>query len=161
MLLESGVVDEDVQSAKFLECLRNRMLAEFRVLYIAGYRQAFTPFGLDRFYRLACIDLFGSQVEDCHVRTFASVEDSYRAANSRITSSDDRGQILQLARTFVLRRIILGPRLHFLFYPGPTLFLLRQWTLRPGTALSCLRRSRCLLFTRFILLSFVCHRSSP
>ena len=104
VLLEGGVVDQDVELAERLERLVHRLLAEAHGLHVAGDQQALAALASRRIRFVLRRVLVLGQVHDRDVRAFAREQHRHRAADAGIAAGDDRGHAVELAAAGVVRR---------------------------------------------------------
>ena len=126
MLLESGVVHENVQLAVRLDRPGDCVLAEGRLAHVAGQQQRFAPFRLDGLPRFLGVALFFRQVHERHVGAFAGKEHGHSPADARIAAGNEGRFVLELLRTSIERRLVMRPGLQLRFQARRLLVLLRK-----------------------------------
>ena len=105
VLLEGGVVDEDVELAEFLDGLLDRVLAEFGVGDIAGEENAAAAFLLDSLLGLLGV-LVLVEIGERDVGALAREEHRDRAADAGIAAGDQRHLVEKLLRALVVRGVV-------------------------------------------------------
>ncbi len=117
VLLERGVVDQDVEPAERLHGLRDRGLAEFRIGDVARQQDAAAPFVLDRALGFVGV-LVLVEIGDRDVGAFAGEQHRDRAADAGIAAGDERHHVEKLFRALVMRRVVHRLQLEVGFEPG-------------------------------------------
>src|SRR5688572_25694768 len=82
MLLIGGVVDKDIQSAKFLDRSPDRFRAELRTLDVARNQQCAASFGLDGLQRRPGVRFLDRQIYNGDIGAFAREQNGNRAADA-------------------------------------------------------------------------------
>ena len=123
MLLEGGIVHQDVELSELVDSPRHGSAAEVRVGDVAGNQESTAALRFDRAPCLARVLLFGWEVDDGHVGAFTRVEQRDGAADSRVAAGDERALPLELPRGKVKRRFVTRPRLHLRLDSGVALVL--------------------------------------
>ena len=103
MLLEGGVVDQHVEPAELLHGLRDRAVAEARVLDVAGDQQARRPSASTPRLRLLGVVVL-VEVDDRHVGAFAGEQHGHGAADARVAAGDEGRHAFELAAAAVVGR---------------------------------------------------------
>ena len=96
VLLERGVVDQDVELAELVHGALHRVAAEFAVGDVARDRDAAAAFVLDRALRLGGVLMLG-QVGDGHVGALAGEQHRHGAADAGIGAGDQCHLAIELA----------------------------------------------------------------
>ncbi len=85
MLLERGVVDQDVEPPQLAHGLCDRAFTEFRTRHVAGNRDAAPPFVLNAGTGFFRVGMF-VEIDDRNVRTFACEQHRHRTADPGIAT---------------------------------------------------------------------------
>ena len=117
VLLERGVVDEDVELAELLHRLLHRVLAEFRIGDIARQQNAAAAFLLDGPLGLLGV-LVLVEIGDRDVGALARKEHGHRAADAGVAAGDQRDLVEQFLRALVVRRVVHRLELEVGLLPG-------------------------------------------
>ena len=105
VLLEGGVVDEDVELAELVDRLLDRVLAEFGVGDVAGEQDAAAAFLLDGLLGLLRV-LVLVEIGERDVGAFACEEHRDRPADAGIAAGDERHLVEKLLRALVVRGVV-------------------------------------------------------
>ena len=105
VLLEGGVVDEDVELAEFVDGLLYRVLAEFGVGDIAGEENATAAFLLDSLLGLLGV-LVLVEISERDVGALAREEHRDRPPDAGIAAGDERHLVEKLLRALVVRGVV-------------------------------------------------------
>src|SRR5256885_9580311 len=127
MLLEGGIVDENVEAPELFARLIHGAVAERGVGDITRNEQAPLAHALDRALRLFRIALFLGEIHDCDIRAFAREEVRHRPANPRVATRDECDLAIELAGRLVRRAFITWSRVDLSFDARVLLVLLRIW----------------------------------
>jgi len=87
-----GVVDKDVDGAKSVDVLPDRLLTELVVHQIAGDEQTLPAFLFNHGLSFVRVLLFLWQVHDGDIRPLASIEDGDRTTNSGAAKVRERNE---------------------------------------------------------------------
>lgn len=113
--LESGVVDQDIETSELLDCFTHDLLACLAVAHVAGKKDAASAFGLNGCLCRGGVAVFG-KIADCHVSAFAGEQDRNGPTNAGITTGDERNLARQFLRADVKGRIIEGSGIDVRFF---------------------------------------------
>ncbi|HZQ93341.1 MAG TPA: hypothetical protein VFA60_16240 [Terriglobales bacterium] len=123
VLLERGVVYQDVELPEFLHCRLDRIAAEFGVAHVAGDQQRAPSLALHCFARFFRVFLLLRQMNHHHVGAFARIEHRHGTADAGVPAGDDRHLVLQLLRPAIVWREVLRAGLYLRFQAGWLLML--------------------------------------
>jgi hypothetical protein len=135
--LDSGIVDDDVETTKFGDRLCNHITAELLIADVARQEQTTPTGGLDEVLRFLGI-LVLIQVHDRNIGTFLGKHHRDRAPNPAVATRDDGHLVAQLTGWLVISSLRLGPRRHQVLPAG--LFLLLLWRQFLGFGLTFFHR---------------------
>src|SRR5205085_1690741 len=96
VLLERGIVDQDVELAQLVDGALRRLFAELLVGDVALDHDAASAFVFDVALRLFGVAV-GVEVDDGHVRALAGEEHGHGAADAGVAAGDERDHVLELA----------------------------------------------------------------
>src|SRR5947199_782410 len=103
VLLERGIVDQDVELAELRDGLLYSRLAESKISDVAGDRNAAPSFSFHQALGFFGIDVL-VEIDNRHVGAFAGIKDRHRAADARIAPRDQRDHVEQLVGPPVVGR---------------------------------------------------------
>jgi len=96
VLLERGVVHEDVELAQFVDGPLDGVFAEFRIGHVARDEDAAAALFLDGAFRLLGIFML-VEIGDGDIGALPRVEHGDRASNPRVAAGDKRNHSFELA----------------------------------------------------------------
>jgi hypothetical protein len=126
LVLFSGIVDQDVETAEFLHSFLHRFAAELFGADVARDLDACALLPFDRAQRLVGVLVF-FEVDDGDLRALARHRHGHRPSDAAVAAGDQHDLILQLADAGVFR-LVIRPRMHLRF--AARLVLLLLWGLQ-------------------------------
>ena len=116
VLLEGGVIDQDIEPPEAIVRLLGRIAAEGGVAHVAAQQQAALAFRFDIAFGVVRVLVF-VQIDDGDVRAFARIQHRDRAADAGIAAGDQGHHACQLAAAGVVGCQKLGLELHLRLQP--------------------------------------------
>ena len=126
MLLEGGIVDQNVDLTVLLLRARDGLAAKLGIAYVAAKQKTEPALRFDVFGRVLRIFFF-AEIDDSHVGAFAREQHGYGAPDAGVAAGDQRDLALQLVAAEIGRREEARLRIEFAFGTGFVLVLRRQW----------------------------------